>query len=173
MTKKEEFVLNHYEITKDGRVFSSLNSNNNFQRKELKLRTDKDGYFDVCLVYNDKGDRMPFRVHRLVALKYIENPNNYPVINHKDLNKQNNNVKNLEWCSISYNTQHGYDNCVYSNIRQIKAIEQNGNELIFPSISHASRYYGYKNPSVINALLKKNKPISKGNRKGLLFIYAN
>lgn len=169
MNDKEKYVLNNYEITRDGKVYS------NFTNKFLKFRIDKDGYFDVSLVYNEKGDRMPFRIHRLVALKYLENPENYNIVNHKDLNKQNNNLENLEWVTVSLNTQHAYDNGTYSNIRKVKCIEPNGNIHIFPSTSHASRFYNYNNPSTIQAILegRKSNPISKGNRKGLFFEYTN
>jgi hypothetical protein len=76
----------------------------------------------VPLVYNNKGHRMPFRVHRLVALKYIQNPNNLPVTNHKDLNKKNNCVENLEWVTVSKNTQHGYDNCAYKKVKRLLSL---------------------------------------------------
>ena len=60
------------------------------------------GYYSVALTKNAKGKT--FRVHRLVAEAFIPNLGNYPIINHKDENKLNNNVKNLEWCTYSYNT---------------------------------------------------------------------
>ena len=90
MTEKEKFVLNHYEIFRDGRIYSP------YTNKFLKFREDKDGYYDVSLIYNQYGDRQPFRVHRLVALKYVPLIEGYDIVNHKDLNKQNNNVDNLE-----------------------------------------------------------------------------
>ena len=117
MNEKEKYVLEHYEITETGEVYSSLNSNNNFKRRKLKLREDKDGYYDVGLVYNDKGDRQPFRVHRLVLLKFRDRPEGYDVVNHKDLDKKNNNLSNLEWSTVQLNTIHGYDSGVYKNRR--------------------------------------------------------
>lgn len=51
-----------------------------------------------------------FLIHRLVAQAFIDNPNNYDCINHKDENPLNNNVENLEWCTYSYNTNYG--NCI-------------------------------------------------------------
>lgn len=70
----------------------------------LTQKTDKDGYKDVALTRNARTHY--FRVHRLVAMAFIPNPHNYPVINHKDENPANNHVSNLEWCSISYNTSY-------------------------------------------------------------------
>lgn len=169
MNEKERYVLEQYKIYRDGRVFSPMTN------KFLKFREDKDGYLDVALVYNKEGKRMPFRVHRLVALKYLEKPKNYNVVNHKDLNKQNNNIENLEWSTVALNTQHGYDYNAYGHIKKVKVSEESGIIHIFPSVSHASRYYDYANPSAIQAILegRKNNPISSGKRKGLYFEYTN
>lgn len=174
MTNKERFVLNNYEITKDGKVFSDLNCNNNYQRRELSLREDKDGYYDVTLVYDNNGNRQPFRVHRLVALKYIPNPKNLDIVNHIDLDKKNNHMSNLRWSTISKNTQHGYDNCTYDHIKKVKSIEPDGTIHVFPSASHASRYYNYANPSCVQHILegRSNNPVSRGKREGLYFEYT-
>ena len=72
--------------------------------KILKQNTDKDGYKDVALCTD--GHLRYFRVHRLVAIAFIPNPHNYPMINHKDENPANNMVSNLEWCDQSYNTSY-------------------------------------------------------------------
>ena len=66
---------------------------------------DKDGYCKVTL--SKGGTTQNRRIHRLVAEAFIENPNNLPVINHKDERKQNNTADNLEWCSVQYNTCYG------------------------------------------------------------------
>ena len=63
------------------------------------------GYLSVDLCKN--GTRKKKRVHRLVAEVFIPNPNNYSEINHKDENKTNNHVENLEWCTSKYNINHG------------------------------------------------------------------
>ena len=67
--------------------------------------TDKYGYKMLNLYYD--GKHRTKKVHRLVAEAFIPNPNNLPCINHKDENKQNNNVDNLEWCSVAYNNDYG------------------------------------------------------------------
>lgn len=74
----------------------------------LKPQLHKDGYFQVAL-YKD-GIRKIFYVHRLVAKAFIPNPDNLPEVNHKDENKSNNTVDNLEWCSRIYNCNYGSRN---------------------------------------------------------------
>ena len=70
----------------------------------LKAAPDKNGYYRVVLSNVRHVNRI---VHRLVAMAFIPNPNNLPFINHKDENKQNNRVENLEWCSEEYNVNYG------------------------------------------------------------------
>ena len=53
------------------------------------------------------GKQKSYRTHRLVAQAFIDNPNNLPEINHKDEDKTNNNVDNLEWCDSKYNHNYG------------------------------------------------------------------
>ena len=63
------------------------------------------GYLFVNLWKNNKSKRE--YVHRLVALTFIDNPDNLPQVNHKDEDKQNNCVENLEWCTQKYNNTYG------------------------------------------------------------------
>lgn len=169
MNKKERYVLGSYHITRDGRVYSY------YTKKFLRPRVDKDGYLDVSLVYNKDGERMPFRIHRLVALKYIKKTEGNTVVNHKDLDKQNNNVENLEWTTVQKNTQHGYDNGAYKSIARVKSVEPDGTVHVFPSTSHAARFYGYQNSSGVQEALKgrTSNPVSRGKRKGIFFEYTD
>ena len=98
-----------YEISNTGIVRRIAYSNKQYKHKPklpyyIKSKLDKDGYVRYTLSKNGKM-KQAF-AHRLVAEAFIPNPNNYPVINHKDCNTQNNNVENLEWCSIQYNNQY-------------------------------------------------------------------
>lgn len=72
----------------------------------LRPRLYKDGYFDVKL-HKDKDKYKTCRINRLIALTFISNPNNLPVVNHKDENPLNNRVPNLEWCTQKYNVNYG------------------------------------------------------------------
>lgn len=73
--------------------------------KELKQYTDKQGYKRVALC--KAGKHYKKYVHRLVAEAFVQNPNNFPVINHVDENPANNKADNLEWCSVKYNINYG------------------------------------------------------------------
>lgn len=96
-----------YQVSNTGRV-RSLNYNRTGKIKILKQRKDKLGYRSVFLCKDGKLKK--YSVHRLVALAFIPNPNNYPIINHKDENKINNTVWNLEWCTQEYNNNYGNRN---------------------------------------------------------------
>ena len=93
---------NSYQISDKGNV-RALNFKRTGQTKLLKANIHC-GYYCVNLYKN--GKYKTFRVHRLMALSFIENPYNKPFINHKDGNKLNNNLDNLEWCTPKENSVH-------------------------------------------------------------------
>ena len=98
-----------YQISNTGQVKSlARKCSGRYSNREIikKPFVEKDGYFTVGL-YKD-GKYRYCRVHRLVAIAFIPNPNNYPEVNHIDENKQNNNVENLEWCTTRYNLTYGH-----------------------------------------------------------------
>lgn len=76
--------------------------------KKLLMRLDKKGYVRVTIGSDQK--RTSVLVHRLVAIAFHPNPNNYPQVNHIDTNKQNNYFKNLEWCTNQMNHDHAKEN---------------------------------------------------------------
>jgi hypothetical protein len=105
-TEKNEFVplkgFEHdYAISKSGKILSLLTD------QYVNTSVDSNGYLKVTL-WSD-GNRCTKRVHILVAEQFLPNPDNLPVVNHRDGNKQNPNVSNLEWCTYSENTQHAHD----------------------------------------------------------------
>ena len=77
-----------------------------FKNKKIKQILRKDGYYFVNLSKNGKVKTA--KVHRLIAETFLKNDVNYNIINHKDGNKINNNVTNLEWCTCSHNTKEAY-----------------------------------------------------------------
>jgi hypothetical protein len=100
-----------YQVSNLGRV-KSLERKVNGKWGKMKIKekilvavNDKDGYKIVTLCKG--GKQKVGKIHRLVAKTFISNPNNFLYINHKDENKSNNNVDNLEWCTAKYNTNYG------------------------------------------------------------------
>ena len=96
-----------YQVSNLGQIMS-LNYRNTGKHKLMSPVEDKDGYFRVCLYKDEK--RKSFHIHRLVAEHFLPNPDNLPQVNHRDENKQNNSVDNLEWCSNEYNVNYGKRN---------------------------------------------------------------
>lgn len=128
--------------------------------KILKQYCDKTGYMIVCLPdYSFPRKERNFRVHRLVASSFIPNPKNKPQVNHKDGNKKNNIVDNLEWCTNGENQIHafrlglkhnkvvsGYDNKMS---KEIIMCDKSGKEIKrFGSIREAERETGIFNPNI-------------------------
>ncbi len=76
-----------------------------FYGKVLKPHKKSNGYLELTLRRQKKHSQA--LVHRLVAIAFIPNPDNLPCVNHKDENKENNCVENLEWCTQEYNNHYG------------------------------------------------------------------
>lgn len=104
-----------YEINQEGtvrskgRIITDSKNHTYFHKEKILIPyQDKRGYLLIVLRKENKSHNC--YVHRLVAETFIDNPLNYPVVNHLDGNKQNCSVQNLEWTTYSKNNQHAYDN---------------------------------------------------------------
>lgn len=128
-----------YKISSNGQVKSLRN------QVILKQFPDKDGYYRVNLT-NKYGLKKQYAVHRLLAMTFIENPENKTVINHIDGDKQNNQLDNLEWSSISENTQHGYDHGLNPKGEAHYACKLTDEQVMFIKKNYKPRdpYYGAK-----------------------------
>ena len=174
---------NLYEVSNYGRVRSLDRvdcAGRKRKGKELKQRSDKDGYKRAGLSKN--GTSKPLLVHRLVAIAFISNPQNKPQINHKDENKANNCVWNLEWCDQAYNNNYGTRNerATKKRIESIKGkyatkgkytgaknprarkVQCINNGMIFDCIIDAREWCGLKGTSDIGQQIKgKQKTAGK------------
>lgn len=134
-----------YQISSFGRV-------RNLHGKILKPIC-KNGYLTVDL-YHLKHNYV--YIHRLVAIAFLPNDGLLPQVNHKDENKHNNHVENLEWCSVKYNANYGTRNFRIS--KQINQYSVDGNFLqTFRSAMDVERQLGFKNQNIINCCLGKQK----------------
>ena len=174
---------NIYEISNLGRVKSKeryVNTIGGAKRKIkdkiLKPTLDSRGYYVVSL-YNEKGKSNPKLIHRLVCETFLENKNNYPVINHINGIKIDNRLENLEFCTQSHNIKEAYrlglEKPNKTNLgkfgiknkkaRKIKQIDINTNEIInvFYGVCEAGRKTGinYRN---IDLCLKNKRNYAGG-----------
>ena len=114
------------------------------------------GYLQVSLTKNGKGKSV--WIHSLVARAFIPNPYNLPQVNHKDENKTNNRVENLEWCTCGYNANYGtrrerLSEIQRNDVNKSKKVAQldkaSGTILrVFPSVLEASRMVGISDNSI-------------------------
>lgn len=135
----------HYSVFEDGTIFSSKSGKN---IKPLNTSRNKQGklrkYHRVCLC--EGGVKRYYAIHRLVARAFIPNPENKPHVNHKDANRFNNSVDNLEWVTVQENIEHSVANrlnpvgerCGQSvvteeQVREIRKLRETG--MSYPEIS--------------------------------------
>jgi hypothetical protein len=98
---EKEIFEGRYIIYSDGRIWSVK------RNKFLKIQYNPDGYGLVTITQNN-SKQISKSIHRLVAESFIPNPDNLPQVNHKNLNKADNRVENLEWCTYRQNVNHRY-----------------------------------------------------------------
>ncbi len=150
---------NSYQISNTGKVKSLERKvpskvKNTFQTIREKIRktnTTTAGYEYVVL--SKDNTHKTLLIHRLVAEHFLDNPNNLQCVNHKDENKTNNNIENLEWCSYKYNNTYKSINLRKSKnniIRKIIQYDLDMNELRrWNSIKEAANEYNIKSSNII------------------------
>ena len=125
------------------------------KNRELLPSTNNCGYKQTNVVNN--GITKCLLVHRAVAMAFLDNPDNLPVVNHIDENPLNNNVENLEWCTISYNNS--YNDCAKKKCKTKKKIYQygcDGNLInVFESTQQAARELEISSNSIVKCCKEK------------------
>jgi len=149
-----------YQISIIGRVRSldRVDSRGNYRKgKALADVVSGNGYHQVNLWRDGKVEIK--LTHRLMAKTFIPNPDNLPQVNHRDEDKGNNRVENLEWCTASYNTNYGTRNerAAKANEQAIHVTDRSGNRCLFESIEKASKVLGLKPNSVSDCLHGRQK----------------
>lgn len=154
----------NYEVSNWGRVKSyQLDSNG---RILVPCKSGR-GYYYVELCKDGKRKRC--KIHRLVAMTFIPNPGNLPEVNHKDENKRNNYLGNLEWCSQAYNLAYG------TRVERISIpvvqLDNNGNFVAeYKSIIEASRLTGIATSSICYCCKHKD---GYKSAKGFIWMYKD
>lgn len=152
-----------YEVNENGEVRNATTH----QIKAQRLTTD--GYWATNLRCDGKTRKCT--VHRLVALAFIPQEDGKPCVNHKDENRQNNHVSNLEWCDVAYNNSYGNapQKRAFNKSRSV-VVKQDGIEIArFASIVGMAKMFGVE-PCVIGDVLRNRG----GRRKwrGYEVVYA-
>lgn len=124
-----------YQASNLGKIRSMHYRNKNSNNiKELKARNNNKGYFKVNL--NGKN----IYIHTLIAKTFISNENNYKEINHKDGNKENNCIDNLEWCNHKDNMIHASKNLKKCGSKKVKCTNiKTGETKIYYSMNSAKK----------------------------------
>lgn len=151
------------EIWKDIKGYEGLYKVSNLGNikglKSNKILTPKkrnDGYLNIQLYKNNK--RKKFFIHRLVAEMFLKNPNNYPCVNHIDENKHNNNLTNLEFCSIKYNNKYSLYKTKKTKRKKINQYDLNGNFIKqWKSIKEINRELNFSYYGIFNCLSRRQK----------------
>lgn len=160
-----------YDVSNFGRIKSRdrFRKNNSIgdaivRQRILKPMVNLHGYLYVNLCSG--GVRKVYLVHRLVAIMFIPNPLNLPQVNHKDENKKNNSVENLEWCNAKYNNNYGtgIERCSKKRLnlpslsKKVGQYDINNNLIqVFPSLSEAARYIHKKKRHIWGCCLGESK----------------
>lgn len=163
-----------YEVSSYGRVRSvdapinaGLKYNDHRIRKGrvLKQNAKRNGYFTVDLSKDNKVKTIS--VHRIVATAFLEKTEGANVVNHKNCNKHDNRVENLEWCTAQYNREHAKENGRYHNPNG-KAVECMQNHRVFSSSYEAAEWVNetvFKNSRQVKNLASKIRAACLGAQK--------
>lgn len=151
----------NYEVSNYGQV------RNKTTKYILKWRVCKTGYYQVSIKLDDTGKFQNQYIHRLVAMAWLPNEDNKPSVNHKDGDKSNNRVDNLEWMTYAEQQTHRAEVLGKKNIGSPKKVGQYSKDgkliQIFESVEEAAASFGKARTNIDNAIHhKKNQQTAYG-----------
>lgn len=141
----------NYYVSNKGRI-------KNVSRDRILKTTISDSDYEMVTIQSSLYKRkITIAIHILVAKAWLLNPNDYREVNHKDENKLNNNVENLEWCTREYNVHYGTSinrtaNTLANKLGKPIKVKSDKEIILFKGISFAARYYNIPRKSIENAL---------------------
>lgn len=146
-------------IQVDGEIHKGFNKK--LKGRMLPVKIDGNGYLSAVL--NSRYKSTAAQIHRLICIHFIDNPNNYPIINHKDGNKLNNSIDNLEWCTYSHNLTHAIHTGLHKCEKPVNQICPLTNNVLatFRSITDAERKTGIERKN-ISAVCRGKRPAAGG-----------
>lgn len=146
-------IENNYEVSSWGNIRNSKT------KKNRRLCVGSHGYY--CVTFSNRSTRT---LHRLIAIAFIPNPENLEQVNHKDGNKLNNNIENLEWVTRSDNAKHSFKlgMSYQPKSKKILAYNANGRKINFNSIFEAAKYLFIRRASIQDYLSGKRKTSVNG-----------
>lgn len=123
-----------YEVSNKGNVRRMANSAYKQKAKKyVKPYINNKGY--VCINLYKEGKCYKFQIHRLIAIYFIANPNNLPIINHEDGVTTNNDIGNLEWCTQKQNIQHAWDTGLFTNRHTNASVKRKNSSSKYKGVS--------------------------------------
>ena len=156
----------YYKINRLGEVLSCArvrsNGNGSYLQKQIVMRPYGRQYLRVAL--NMDGKRHETSIHSLLAIHFIPNPHNKPIINHKNGIKKDNSLENIEWATYAENNQHAHDTGlkVGHGRKGVIAYDLSGNEVArYVSALGASKSTGISRPNITRCI-RGGRPTAGG-----------
>lgn len=142
---------NHYYADEQGNIFSKQKE----VFRKLKVYKTHDGYRRICLAADI--ERGHYRVCRIIAETFIENPENLPIVNHKNEVRDDDRVLNLEWCDNSHNQKQRFKGKIGTRAKEVEMVSLETKEVVasFPSLMHAEKDTGIQSTNIGKVCLGK------------------
>jgi hypothetical protein len=150
-----ESLYPYIGVSRCGKIFD-------IKRAKIKTFTHQADNYKTCSTISYNGERKNVSVHRLVAIYYIPNPKNYPIINHINEIKQDNRAENLEWCTTEYNIRYSINRCSQEKWERQYAYWEKNEPSLFYRVKILQKYFGLSNRDRVDTFFSINLDNYKG-----------